>query len=71
MTRVQANLLLLVAAGLWGFGNVAQKTVLEHLDPLSAVGLRCLIAAALVGPLVLVERGASRRGFAATHAPPR
>lgn len=41
----------LIAAALWGFGNVAQKTVLEHLDPFSAVGLRRLIGGFLMLPL--------------------
>jgi drug/metabolite transporter (DMT)-like permease len=57
MSRSMANLLLLVAAALWGFGNIAQKTVLEHLDPFSAVGLRCLIGGLLILPLLRLERG--------------
>jgi drug/metabolite transporter (DMT)-like permease len=61
MSRAQANCLLLLAAALWGFGNVAQKTVLDHLDPLSAVGMRCLIAGLLTAPLTMLERG---RNFA-------
>ncbi|WP_413990528.1 DMT family transporter [Labrys okinawensis] len=56
MSRMLANCLLLLAAALWGFGNVAQKTVLEHLDPFSAVGSRCLIGGLLVMPLLLMER---------------
>lgn len=56
MSKLTANLLLLFAAALWGFGNVAQKTVLAHLDALSAVGLRCLIGGLLVLPFVLTER---------------
>lgn len=56
MSLLKANLLLLLAAALWGFGNVAQKTVLAHLDALSAVGLRCLIGGLLVLPFVLTER---------------
>ncbi|SFQ16622.1 Threonine/homoserine efflux transporter RhtA [Mesorhizobium sp. NFR06] len=56
MSRLTANLLLLFAAALWGLGNVAQKTVLTHLDALSAVGLRCLIGGLLVLPFVLTER---------------
>jgi drug/metabolite transporter (DMT)-like permease len=55
MSRSKANFLLLVAAALWGFGNVAQKTVLEHLDPFSAVGLRCLIGGVLILPLVRLD----------------
>ncbi len=56
MSRMLANGLLLLAAALWGFGNVAQKTVLEHLDPFSAVGMRCLIGGLLVAPLIVIER---------------
>ncbi|WP_394295242.1 EamA family transporter [Rhodobacter ferrooxidans] len=52
MSRRHANLLLIDASLLWGFGNVAQKTELVHLDPFSAVGLRCLIGGILVLPLV-------------------
>lgn len=57
MSRLTANLLLLIAAALWGFGNIAQKTVLEHLDPFSAVGLRCLIGGLLILPLLHFDRG--------------
>ena len=64
MTRSQANLLLVVAAAFWGFGNVAQKTVLEHLDPFSAVGLRCLIGGMLILPLLRLDRsGALAPGY--------
>ncbi len=56
MSKAQANCLLLLAAAFWGFGNVAQKTVLDHLDPLSAVGMRCLIAGMLTAPLMMLER---------------
>lgn len=66
MSRLQANCLLLFAAACWGFGNVAQKTVLEHLDALSAVGLRCLIGGLLILPLLAVER---RPAFAPGYWP--
>ncbi|WP_287249706.1 EamA family transporter [Mesorhizobium sp.] len=56
---MQANCLLLLAAAFWGFGNVAQKTVLDHLDPLSAVDMRCLIAGLMAAPAsaALASRG--------------
>ncbi|WP_292094433.1 DMT family transporter, partial [Mesorhizobium sp.] len=57
MSKLQANCLLLLAAAFWGFGNVAQKTVLDHLDPLSAVGMRCLIAGLMAVPLTMLEWG--------------
>lgn len=62
----QANLMLLLAAALWGAGNVAQKTVLEHIDPFSAVGLRCLIASLLIAPLVAAERARPAPGWMAS-----
>ena len=46
-----ACLLLLFAAFLWGSGNVANKTILANVDPVSAVFLRTSIASlALVWP---------------------
>jgi drug/metabolite transporter (DMT)-like permease len=56
MSRLQANLLLLVAAALWGAGNVAQKTILQDIDAFSAAGLRSLIGGLLVAPLLLVVK---------------
>jgi drug/metabolite transporter (DMT)-like permease len=48
----QACLLLLLAAFLWGTGNVANKTVLADVSPISAVFLRSIIAAlALLWPV--------------------
>jgi drug/metabolite transporter (DMT)-like permease len=61
MTRVQANLALLLAALLWGAGNVAQKTILSDMGPFLAMSLRCLIAFAVVVPFVLPHWHAVRR----------
>jgi drug/metabolite transporter (DMT)-like permease len=67
LRRGQANGLLLLAAMLWGSGNVAQQQVLDFVGPLTANGLRCLIAAAVVLPFCLREpRGVAplgRRGW--------
>lgn len=57
MSRAQANGLLLLAALLWGAGNVAQKTVLEDIGPLTAVGVRCLIASLVMLPFMLRSPG--------------
>ena len=61
MTRFQANLVLLLAAALWGSGNVAQKLVLEHLGPLTTVGFRGVLAALVVLPLAWRENRRARR----------
>jgi drug/metabolite transporter (DMT)-like permease len=58
MTRLHANLLLLIAALCWGTGNVAQKTVLDDLGPMLAMGLRSLVALIVVAPLLWREASA-------------
>lgn len=59
MSSLHANLLLLCAALFWGAGNVAQKSILESLGPLTTVGARCLLGALVILPLVLRENAAS------------
>jgi drug/metabolite transporter (DMT)-like permease len=54
MTKARAHGLLLLAALFWGLGNVAQKTVLGHMGPLTAVGLRCLLAFVVLAPFLLL-----------------
>ncbi|MGL4526632.1 MAG: DMT family transporter [Aestuariivirga sp.] len=61
MTRLSANASLLLAAALWGFGNVCQKTVLDDLGPFTTVGFRCLIGLLIILPLLSQERIARQR----------
>lgn len=60
MTRIQADLALLLAGSIWGFGFVAQKTALDHIGPFTFVASRFLISALFVLPFVLHERGFQR-----------
>lgn len=60
MPRVTASLALLAAALCWGAGNVANKTVLNHLGPLTVVGLRCALATLVMAPFALRELRANR-----------
>jgi len=55
MTRIQANLLLLLAAAIWGGGFVAQSTAMKAIGPLWFIGLRFMIAAVAVLPFMLLE----------------
>ncbi|MEP3481225.1 MAG: DMT family transporter [Fuerstiella sp.] len=50
-----ANLLLLLAGAIWGFGFLAQKNAMDDIGPMLFVGLRFLLAAAAVLPLCLFE----------------
>ena len=55
MTRVQANLVLLLAAAIWGGGFVAQSTAMTAIGPFWFIGLRFAIAAIAVLPFMLLE----------------
>ncbi|MEO7381014.1 MAG: DMT family transporter [Paracoccaceae bacterium] len=55
MTNLNSQAMLILAAFFWGTGNVAQKTVLTEIGPLTAVGLRCLIASIVLLPVVWHE----------------
>ena len=50
-----AVLMLLLAAFFWGSGNVANKTVLQDLDPIAAVALRSVIAFVVLLPFAFRE----------------
>ncbi|CCF20032.1 Transporter [Pseudorhizobium banfieldiae] len=55
MTRIQANLVLLLAAAIWGGGFVAQSTAMDNIQPFWFVGLRFAIAALAVLPFAWLE----------------
>lgn len=56
MSRVKANLVLLLAAAIWGGGFVAQSTAMDTIGPFWFVGLRFAIAAIAVLPFALMEQ---------------
>lgn len=62
--RLRATGLMLFAALAWGSGNVSQKMILDHLDPLAANGITCLVGVVVLLPLV------RREGHMATDSPP-
>lgn len=55
MTRVQANLLLLLAAAIWGGGFVAQSTAMHAIGPYWFIGLRFIVATIVILPFVWLE----------------
>ncbi|TXI01618.1 MAG: DMT family transporter [Rhizobium sp.] len=56
MSRIQANLLLLVAAAIWGGGFVAQSTAMKAIGPFWFIGLRFAVATVVVLPFVWMEK---------------
>lgn len=63
-----ANLLLLLAGAIWGFGFLAQKNAMDDIGPMLFVGLRFLLAAVAVLPLCLREIKAAPAGKKITKA---
>ncbi len=55
MTRVQANLLLLLAGCIWGMGFVAQSTAMAGIGPLLFIGVRSVVASLTVLPMAVAE----------------
>jgi len=55
MSRLQANLLLLAVAAIWGFAFVMQSRSMDAIGPLWFVGLRFLIASLVTLPMALLE----------------
>ena len=55
MSRIQANLLLLITAFIWGTTFVAQQTGMEDIGPYYFTGLRFVLGGFLVLPLGLRE----------------
>lgn len=55
MTRIQANLVLLLTAAIWGGGFIAQATAMEEMGPLWFVCVRFIVAAIITLPFALAE----------------
>ena len=62
--KLSGTAMLLLAALAWGAGNVAQKTILDHLDPYAANGITCLVGAAVLYPFARRETPAPTKGSA-------
>lgn len=61
-TRRNANLMLLLAAAIWGFAFVAQRVGMEHMGPLYFNGIRFALGAAVLLPFIATGRRASTGG---------
>jgi drug/metabolite transporter (DMT)-like permease len=55
------NLMLLVAAIIWGSAFVAQKMGMEHIQPFTFQSLRSLMGALALQPVILLGRGLRRK----------
>ena len=62
---VQADLLLLLVALIWGFGFVAQRAGMDHIGPYTYNGIRFLLGGFCLLPLVLRRPAVARAGLLA------
>lgn len=55
MSRLQADLLLLLAAAIWGLAFFYQKVAMDHLGPTTFLAARSFVASLALLPLAFVE----------------
>ena len=53
---LRADILLLLTAGIWGFGFVAQRAGMEHAGPFAFNGIRFILGSLSLLPLILIRR---------------
>ncbi|WP_322049274.1 DMT family transporter [Paraburkholderia sp. J67] len=66
--HLRANLLMLLAAMIWGSAFVAQRLSLDAIGPFLFTGLRFLLGAAIVSLFVLATRRGPRSGAQAANS---
>ena len=72
MSRLNADIALLLAAAVWGVAFLFQKSAMEHVGPLAFIAARAAVAAVALAPFALREHarastapaGAAFRGIA-------
>jgi drug/metabolite transporter (DMT)-like permease len=65
MSRLNADLVLLFTAAVWGVAFLFQKSAMDHVGPLTFIAARCVLAALALAPLALKEH---RRAAAPAEA---
>lgn len=56
---LRADVLLLLTAGIWGFGFVAQRSGMEYLGPFAYNGIRFILGSFSLVPLLVFRKGAA------------
>ncbi len=65
MSALQSNLLLLLAAAIWGLAFVAQRVGMEHVGPFTFNGVRFLLGSVSLLPLIFTYRNKTQPTSAA------
>jgi drug/metabolite transporter (DMT)-like permease len=57
---LRADILLLLTAGIWGFGFVAQRSGMEYVGPFAYNGIRFILGSLSLLPLILIRQKTAR-----------
>ncbi len=63
LNRLNADLILLAAAAIWGFAFLFQKSATAHVGPLTFIAARSALAALALAPLAWREHGQAARSM--------
>ncbi len=63
MRRTHADLLLVIAAAIWGFAFLFQKSAMTHVGPIQFVAARAIVACLALAPLAYVEMRGGEIGW--------
>lgn len=63
MSRLQANLLLLLAGMIWGMGFVAQSTAMASIGPFMFIAVRSVIASFSILPMAIAEGNRAKQSL--------
>lgn len=63
MSRLQANMLLLLAGMIWGMGFVAQSTAMASIEPFMFIAVRSVIASFAILPMAIAEGGKAKENL--------
>ena len=53
-TKLKGNLTLLLTAIIWGTSFIAQSLGMESISPSSFIGVRCILGATVLVPVILI-----------------
>jgi drug/metabolite transporter (DMT)-like permease len=56
MSRLNADIALLLAAAVWGVAFLFQKSAMDHVEPLAFIAARATVAALALAPLAWREQ---------------
>jgi drug/metabolite transporter (DMT)-like permease len=57
----RADVLLLLTAGIWGFGFVAQRSGMEHIGPFAFNGIRFILGSLSLLPIIIIRKNPAEK----------